>query len=79
MSERVTSLTTAGVWLVSGGAKGVTAHCVIRLARQYHGKFILLGRSELVGTEPEWARDVTDHAELKRRIMTMLTEKGQTF
>ena len=72
MNERATSLTPAGVWLVSGGAKGVTAQCVIRLARQYHAKFILLGRSELAGAEPEWASGVTDAAELKRRIMTML-------
>lgn len=77
MSERAPSLTSAGVWLVSGGAKGVTAQCVIRLARQYRAKFILLGRSALTGAEPEWARGVTDAAELKRRIMTMLTEKGE--
>ena len=77
MSERVPSLTSAGVWLVSGGAKGVTAQCVIRLARQYRASFILLGRSELTGAEPEWARDITDEAELKRRIMAMLTAKGE--
>lgn len=84
MSKRVTplpakhtSLTPAGVWLVSGGAKGVTAQCVIRLARQYQAKFILLGRSELKGTEPEWAHGVTDDAELKRRIMAMLTTQGE--
>jgi NAD(P)-dependent dehydrogenase (short-subunit alcohol dehydrogenase family) len=77
MSNRVPSLTSAGVWLVSGGAKGVTAQCVIRLARQYRAKFILLGRSELTGAEPEWARGVTDEAELKRRIMAHLTEKGE--
>lgn len=77
MSERVKSLTSAGVWLVSGGAKGVTAHCVIRLARQYHAKFILLGRSALADVEPEWALGVTDETELKRRIMTMLSTQGE--
>jgi len=77
MSERVTSLTSAGVWLVSGGAKGVTAQCVIRLARQYRAKFILLGRSELTGTEPEWALGITDEAELKRRILAQLTSQGE--
>jgi NAD(P)-dependent dehydrogenase (short-subunit alcohol dehydrogenase family) len=77
MSERVTSLSPAGVWLVSGGAKGVTAQCVIRLARQYQAKFILLGRSPLNGAEPEWARGVTNEAELKRRIMASLTAQGE--
>ena len=77
MSDRATSLTQSGVWLVSGGAKGVTAQCVIRLARQYRAKFILLGRSELTGAEAEWAHGVTDDAELKRRIMAALTAKGE--
>lgn len=77
MSERVPSLTPAGVWLVSGGAKGVTSQCVIRLARQYRATFILLGRSILSGAEPEWARGVTDEAELKRRIMAALTAQGE--
>ncbi len=63
--------------MVSGGAKGVTAQCVIRLARQYHAKFILLGRSELTGEEPDWAIGVTDDAELKRRIMAALTTRGE--
>ena len=77
MSERVASLTAEGVWLVSGGAKGVTAQCVIRLARQYRAKFILLGRSELSGAEPDWASGVIDEAELKRRIMVKLSAQGE--
>lgn len=77
MNKRATSLTPSGVWLVSGGAKGVTAQCVIRLARQYQSKFILLGRSALTGAEPDWALGVTDDAELKRRIMTALTASGE--
>jgi len=77
MSKRIKSLTPAGVWLVSGGAKGVTAQCVIRLALQYRAKFILLGRSALTGSEPAWASGVSDEAELKRRIMAYLTEKGE--
>ena len=77
MSERVVSLTSDGVWLVSGGAKGVTAQCVIRLARQYQAKFILLGRSEMKDSEPEWARGITDDAEIKRRIMDDLISHGE--
>lgn len=77
MNKRATSLTPSGVWLVSGGAKGVTAQCVIRLARQYQSKFILLGRSALTGAEPDWALGIADDAELKRRIMTALTASGE--
>jgi NAD(P)-dependent dehydrogenase (short-subunit alcohol dehydrogenase family) len=77
VNKRPTSLTSSGVWLVSGGAKGVTAQCVIRLAREYRSKFILLGRSTLTGAEPGWALGVTDDAELKRRIMAALTATGE--
>ncbi|MCK4826528.1 beta-ketoacyl synthase, partial [bacterium] len=35
----------ASVFVVSGGAKGVTAECVAKLASLYRCKFILLGRS----------------------------------
>ena len=77
MSKRPISLTPAGVWLVSGGAKGVTAECVIRLARQYHSKFILVGRSALLAAEPEWATGISDDAELKRRTMAEISARGE--
>ncbi len=41
------------VWLVSGGARGVTADCTIELARRTGGTFVLLGRSD-VTPWPEW-------------------------
>ena len=41
------------LWLVSGGARGVTADCTIELARRTGGTFVLLGRSE-VTPWPEW-------------------------
>ncbi|MFK7997092.1 MAG: SDR family NAD(P)-dependent oxidoreductase [Granulosicoccus sp.] len=33
------------VWLVSGGARGVTADCIEALAQRVSGRFVLLGRS----------------------------------
>ena len=45
------------LWLVSGGARGVTATCVIALANQQPGTFVLLGRSKLE-QEPDWALGV---------------------
>lgn len=38
---------SGGVWLVTGGARGVTAACTIELVRQTGGTFVLLGRSKL--------------------------------
>ena len=35
------------VVLVSGGARGITAQCVIKLAQHQPGNYILLGRSRI--------------------------------
>lgn len=50
-----------GLWLVTGGARGVTAACAIELARQSVGTFILAGRS----TENSWPSGIPETTELK--------------
>ncbi|MFQ4140979.1 SDR family NAD(P)-dependent oxidoreductase [Chlorogloeopsis sp. ULAP02] len=64
------------VFLVSGGAKGITAQCVIQLAQHYQCKFILLGRSP-VDPEPVWAEGCLNEGELKKRIMDDFVAKGE--
>ncbi|MBU3916648.1 SDR family NAD(P)-dependent oxidoreductase [bacterium] len=68
---------TSSVFLVSGGAKGVTAACVIELAKRYQSRFILLGRSELPQSEPKWAKDCFDDKELKKRCMEDMIARGE--
>jgi len=70
------SIDNNSVFLVSGGAKGVTAHCVIRLAKQYQSKFILLGRSAYEKSEPSWANGITEQAELKKAAMQSMLDAG---
>ena len=65
------------VVLVSGGARGITAQCVIRLAERTGCKFILLGRSSLEGQEPEGSALCLDEARLKQLIMDDLKSKGE--
>lgn len=65
------------VVLASGGAKGITAQCVIRLAKLTGCRFILVGRSTLADIEPAWAQGTQDPAELKRRIMNDQKAQGQ--
>ncbi len=65
------------VFLVSGGARGITADCVIELARQYHCKFILAGRSDISESEPAWAANCFDEATLKKQAMAALQAKGE--
>lgn len=66
------------VFLVSGGAKGITAACVIALAARYQSTFILVGRSQFDGgREPDWARGGSDRAALMRAAMAALQADGQ--
>ncbi|MCN4143577.1 MAG: SDR family NAD(P)-dependent oxidoreductase [Thiohalomonas sp.] len=70
-------ITSESVFLVSGGAKGVTAACIMPLAEQYHCRFILAGRAPYTGSEPEWAKGCDDETELKRKIMEALKAEGE--
>ncbi|MFS0516071.1 SDR family NAD(P)-dependent oxidoreductase [Nostoc sp. UIC 10607] len=64
------------VFLVSGGAKGITAQCVIKLAQRYQCKFILVGRSA-ADPEPVWTEGYLSEADLKKRIMEDFFAKGE--
>lgn len=72
-----TKIRPTSVFLVSGGAKGITAKCTIKLAQQHPCKFILIGRSELLEKEPDWAKDCFDEPVLKKRIMEYLLSLGE--
>ncbi|HEX2915110.1 MAG TPA: SDR family NAD(P)-dependent oxidoreductase [Chloroflexia bacterium] len=74
MNNRIDS---SSVFVVSGGGRGITARCVIRLARQYHCKFVLLGRTNLQEPEPEWAALATEESQLKKCLIETLLAKGE--
>jgi NAD(P)-dependent dehydrogenase (short-subunit alcohol dehydrogenase family) len=65
----------ATLFVVSGGARGVTARCVVELARRYRCRFLLLGRTA-PQPEPGWAAGCADEAGLKRRIAADLGQAG---
>ncbi|MEI6442263.1 MAG: SDR family NAD(P)-dependent oxidoreductase [Nostocales cyanobacterium ELA583] len=69
-------ITKDQVFLVSGGAKGITAQCVIKIAQQYQCKFVLLGRST-TESEPVWAENCENEAELKQRILENFQAQGE--
>ena len=77
------AITPDSVFVISGGAKGITAHCVIRMAQEYGCKFILLGRSSIDGSMPPYAPavvgggDVSDEGAIKRNIMAHLSAQGE--
>ena len=75
----------SSVFVVSGGAKGITAQRTIKLAQSqignfgslsHSGIFILLGRSEIT-PEPDYAHDCLEDSVLKKRIMDNLISQGE--
>ena len=64
-------------FLVSGGGKGITAANTIALAKAYHSRFTLLGRSELIKTEPVWAHGLEEESALKQAALEHFQSKGQ--
>ncbi|MDM8536112.1 SDR family NAD(P)-dependent oxidoreductase [Desulfobacterales bacterium HSG17] len=76
--EKNNDINSNSVFLVSGGAKGVTAKCVAQLAADHGCRFILMGRSEYADVEePEWAKNIEEEAELKKAIMMELKNRGE--
>ncbi len=66
------------LFLVSGGARGITAACVIELARRRGGTYLLVGRSpHPEGAEPAWSAGATEEPALKKRAMEALQATGE--
>ncbi len=61
------------VFVVSGGAKGITSRCVTALAERYGSRFVLVGRSPYdEAPEPDWAEGEDDERALRRRAIAHL-------
>lgn len=56
------------VIVVSGGARGVTAACIIELASRTQARFVLLGRSRIDTPEPAEALPAHEEASLMRAL-----------
>jgi malonyl CoA-acyl carrier protein transacylase len=65
------------VVVVSGGARGVTAACVIELAAAAHCRFLLLGRTALED-EPACCRGLEGDADLKRALLADAKSRGES-
>ncbi|MDQ0456409.1 polyketide synthase [Rhizobium paknamense] len=63
------------LFIVTGGARGVTADCVQALAASAPRRFLLIGRSSLEA-EPAWAQGICDEAGLKTAALTALRQAG---
>jgi NAD(P)-dependent dehydrogenase (short-subunit alcohol dehydrogenase family) len=63
------------VIVVSGGARGVTASCVLELARQYKLRLVLLGRTPL-GDEPPGCKTARTESELVQALVQGARQAG---
>ena len=72
------TLNTSSLFLVSGGARGITAQCVVEMARHFRCSFILLGRTALKDA-PAWAQGISDEGELKKRLIADYQARGEKF
>lgn len=75
--NNISKISSSSVILVSGGARGITADCSIQLVKKYRCKLILVGRSRLLESEPEWAKNCDEEAELKKRILASFVTQGE--
>lgn len=64
------------LFVVSGGARGITARCVVSLARRFNCGFVLLGRSA-AGAPPAFAAGCADEAALMQAIAADLAARGE--
>ena len=62
--------------IVTGGARGVTAEAALALAREFHPRLVLVGRSAAPAGEPAHLASMQTEAELRRGISA--SEKGLT-
>ncbi|MGV1800463.1 beta-ketoacyl synthase N-terminal-like domain-containing protein [Agrobacterium vitis] len=72
-SDAVTVADPDELFIVTGGARGVTADCVLALASAAPRRFLLLGRSALEA-EPSWAAGLETDAQLKGGALAALRE-----
>lgn len=70
------TINSNSIILATGGARGVTAHSLIELARRHQPTVILFGRTALKGESASTKAAQTD-AELKRALLEEARKKGE--
>jgi acyl transferase domain-containing protein/NAD(P)-dependent dehydrogenase (short-subunit alcohol dehydrogenase family)/acyl carrier protein len=65
-----------GDWiLATGGGRGVTAACVLELARRFRVNVVIAGRSPAPEPEPAWLAGLVNEADIKEAILAQQEEK----
>jgi acyl transferase domain-containing protein/NAD(P)-dependent dehydrogenase (short-subunit alcohol dehydrogenase family) len=67
-----------GAWVVTGGARGITARCALELGRRFDLHLHLMGTSPLPRIDPSWA-NLTDEGltKLKSSVILQAKQSGE--
>ncbi len=77
--ERITTVSSEDVVLVTGGARGITAQVAQEIADHTQARFVLLGRSARPGDEEDAATaNVSEPRELRKIVLNRLRDAGET-
>jgi len=58
------------VFLITGGARGVTAQCALEIATCFSPTILLAGRSAPPTMEPRWLQPLSNEGEIKKAMLT---------
>jgi len=76
--SRGSDIRRGGVWIVTGGARGITAACAMELGRRYGLKLHLLGASPAPQIDQAWrGLDAAGRDQLKTSVMISARQAGQ--
>lgn len=75
--EAPLAISAQDILVVTGGARGITAQCVIALAQRSKARFVLLGRTDINAPLPEWAAGAATLAERKAAAIASLQSAGE--
>jgi NAD(P)-dependent dehydrogenase (short-subunit alcohol dehydrogenase family) len=77
VKENTALLNESAVLLISGGAKGITSQCAVKIAETTRCRFILVGRSSILDPEPDYAKNSTSSEELQENALKFYKKKGK--
>ena len=76
--ELHSNIRPGGTWVLTGGARGITAECGLHLGRRFGLKLHLVGMSQPPKIDPAWRNlDATATAELRAKVMIEARGKSE--
>jgi len=77
-SAKGSGIRRGGTWVITGGARGITAACALELGRRWNLKLHLLGASAAPQVDPAWrSLDAAGLERLKASTMIAARQSGQ--